>query len=187
MVENKEGFFHSNDGKTRESLIPNIKIGNLTNNDINQVLGSISNILKIPEECLMEQIAVTNVDVTNSIKIYDVRDNKIYGVLIFSKYHVFKGSPVLMFDDVARQFLNKEGINGYLFCIDKRLRGTHIDKKMLQYSVGYLKQFDYVWAGVGRQLKTHSYWKRMGFNEFLAIPEAIFYKMNVEDIIKRYS
>lgn len=187
MVENKEGLFHSDDGKTRESLMPNIKIGNLSEKDVNQVLGSISNILDVPVECLIEQMEVTNVDVSNSIKIYDVRDNKTYGVLIFSNYHVFAGSPVLSLPDVAKQFLDKNGINGYLFCIDRRLRGTNLDKRMLQYSIGYLKQFDYVWAGVGRKLNTHSYWKRMGFNEFLAIPEAIFYKMSIEDIIKRYS
>lgn len=32
-----------------------------------------------------------------------------------------------------------------------------------------------VWIGVEKDLKTHNYWKRLGFEEILSIDEANFY------------
>lgn len=66
-------------------------------------------------------------------------------------------------------------INGHSFVIDERLRGTKLDKKMLLYNFDYINQFDLIWLGVEKTLKTDNYWKRLGFEEILEIDEAKFY------------
>lgn len=185
MVLNKE-YFH-NDNKTRDEILENLEYGFLKESDINQVLTSVSHILDVPVFALLEQMEVTKVDINNCIKVYDKITNKIYGILIFSDFHIFKGSPILNFTEKCTQFQNTKGVNGFLFCIDKRLRGTNVHKEMLHKSIPYLSNYDYVWAGVAKNLKTHLYWKRLGFEEVFSIPEATFYKMDSCDIIKKYS
>ena len=46
---------------------------------------------------------------------------------------------------------------------------------MLLYNKEYIDQFDMVWCGVDKSLKSHNYWKRLGFEEVLNIYDAIFY------------
>lgn len=186
MNQDFSGYFHI-DGKTKETLLPNIAIGSLSNDDIDIVLESVSPIFNIPVEEFKTQLMVTNVDVNHSVILYDTRDQKIYGILIYCNFSVFNGSPVCLYPDIASQFDDLSGINGFLFCIDKRLRGTDYDRKMLRSSIPFLKSYDYVWAGVGKELNTHSYWIRLGFTKFLEIPEANFYRFDVKDIIKKYS
>ena len=46
---------------------------------------------------------------------------------------------------------------------------------MLLYNIDYINQFDLIWLGVEKSLKTDNYWKRLGFEEILDIEEAKFY------------
>ena len=112
----------------------------------------------------------------NSVKLIDKRDGKIYGLLIFSEYNISNGSPLREFNyDLWQYFYNVKQINGHSFVIDERLRGTKLDKKMLLYNMDYITQFDLIWIGVEKSLKTDNYWKRLGFEEILDIEEAKFY------------
>jgi hypothetical protein len=43
------------------------------------------------------------------------------------------------------------------------------------FNYEYLKQFDIIWCAVEKDLKSHSYWKHLGFEEILSIDEAKFY------------
>lgn len=112
----------------------------------------------------------------NSVKLIDKRDNKIYGLLILSEYNISNGSPLRVFNyDLCQYFYNIKQINGHSFVIDERLRGTKLDKKMLLYNIDYINQFDLIWLGVEKSLKTDNYWKHLGFEEILDIEEAKFY------------
>ena len=67
-------------------------------------------------------------------------------------------------------------VNGHSFIIDERLRGTNFDKKMLYHNIKFLADnYDLIWIGVERDLKTHHYWERLGFVEVFSIPQATFY------------
>jgi hypothetical protein len=47
---------------------------------------------------------------------------------------------------------------------------------MLWHNIKFLSEnYDLIWIGVERDLKTHEYWKRLGFVKVFEIPEAIFY------------
>ena len=84
--------------------------------------------------------------------------------------------PLSKEDEELCEYLMKYNqINGHSFIIDERLRGTSIHKKMLMFNYEYLKQFDIIWCAVEKDLKSHSYWKHLGFEEILSIDEAKFY------------
>jgi hypothetical protein len=81
--------------------------------------------------------------------------------------------------DYLSQFVQ---VNGHSFIIDERLRGTGLDRKMLFYNIKFLmKNYDFIWAGVEIDLKSHRYWERLGFIEVFRIPEAVFYMMPLNE------
>jgi hypothetical protein len=98
-------------------------------------------------------------------------------LLIFCEFPIKIGSPISFFERGLTEYL--EGfiqVNGHSFVIDERLRGTNLDKKMLYHNIKFLSDnYDLIWIGVERDLKTHDYWKRLGFVEVFEIPEAVFY------------
>lgn len=115
-------------------------------------------------------------DLDNSVKLIDKRDNKIYGLLIFSEYPINIGSPIEFINPILSSYLkNYKQLNGHSFIIDERLRGTTFDKRMLLFNMEFLEKYDLIWMGVEKSLKTHNYWKRLGFEEILDIDEAKFY------------
>lgn len=139
----------------------------------------------------LQQLLNTNVNVNESIKLYDPRDNSVYGVLILSNFPMEKGSPLSIIEPKAAKLLkNYSQINGFLFIIDERLRGSGFDKKMIEMALPYISQFDMIWVGVDKNLKTHNYWQRLGLVKTLTTNEAVFYtrfinKKCLEDIYNK--
>ena len=75
-------------------------------------------------------------------------------------------------------------INGHSFIIDERLRGKGIDKKMLGYCKDYIKTFDFAWCAVEKDLKSHNYWKKIGFDKVFSNSDASFYVLPQNEHLK---
>lgn len=71
----------------------------------------------------------------------------------------------------------KSALEGIGFLIEKQLRGTQIDRQLLNKILPQINNYDYVWAQVYTSLKTHNYWKRFG------LKEAILANDGHEDIV----
>lgn len=182
-MKDKKGIIWK-DGKSTEEILKNLSISRLTENDIEQV-GEIS------AACLpvsdaheaIEQFYMTHGNIRQSIKAYDRTTGQIYGILLLSDYPICCGSPILDFKpELGKQLMHKRGINGFSFVIDGRLRGTDAHRRMLNSALPFVSQFEYIWCAVADELKTHNYWKRLGFKEILVIPEAKFYILNTTDL-----
>lgn len=122
----------------------------------------------------------------NSISInYEIssieHDNNgnIIGVLIFGNYDICTGSPIIYYNkSYIDKFINKKGINGYMFFVNKENRGKNIDKKLIMYSYKSIKEkkYDYIWIGVDKKLKSHNYWLKHGFEKLFDFSDkASFY------------
>ena len=162
---------------SREELLKNYKICKTSPKDFVAIVTILINCFKIPtvEETLY-YIIQHNLDFKNSVKLIDKRTNEIYGLLLFGKCNMFSTARISInpiFDKVVGQLSH---VNGIGFIIDERLRGCGMDIKMLYHNVGYLNQFDLIWCGVDKSLKSHNYWKRLGFSEApVNVPFARFY------------
>lgn len=178
---------------TREELLPYMRI-QLTS------FGDAPHILKIlmksgfniqNEQEVLYQLLYSNADLNNSVKLIDTRTNEIYGLLIFSNYTLRQGSPLPIISPKLTEILdNFTQLNGFAFVIDERLRGTSLDKKMLTFNKEYIDKYDFIWCAVEEELKSHNYWKKLGFTEILSIPQAKFYiklgnKNNFADIYNK--
>lgn len=169
-------FLHDDD-KTKEDLLNHVKIEKTTYKDAYKIISILHSCFGVDsEESALRQLLFSNADLDNSVKVIDERDGKIYGLLIFCKFPIHIGSPLMHYNNELANYLMKYSqINGHSFILDERLRGTSIDKKMLLFNNEYLKQFDIIWCAVEKDLKSHSYWKKLGFEEILNIDEAKFY------------
>lgn len=186
------GKLHNNN-LTKEELLPYIKIEKTSFKDAPQILKilMLSGFGIRSEEEVLRQLLYSNADLNNSVKLIDQRTNEIYGLLIFSKYTLRQGSPLPLISPKLTSILDDyTQVNGFAFVIDERLRGTKLDKEMLEYNKEFLHDFDFIWCAVERELKSHNYWKRLGFYEIASIPDAMFYirlinKNKVADIYKK--
>lgn len=169
-------FLHD-DNKTKEDLLNHVKIEKTTYKDAYKIISILHSCFGIDsKENALRQLLFSDADLNNSVKVIDERDGKIYGLLIFCKYPIHIGSPLMNYNNkLAHYLMNFSQINGHSFILDERLRGTSIDKKMLKFNYEYLKQFDIIWCAVEKDLKSHSYWKYLGFEEILNIGDAKFY------------
>ena len=161
----------------REELLKNIVIGKTSYDDTQDIITILSNCFNVNSEAeILLQLLNSLADLENSVKVIDERNGDIYGLLIFSKFNITQGSPIMFINpSLGNDLSSLKQINGYSFILDERLRNTNIDKKMLLYNKEYIDQFDMVWCGVDKSLKSHNYWKRLGFEEVLNIYDAIFY------------
>lgn len=164
---------------TREELLPNIEITKMSYADAPIIVGTLSKSFGIhSEEGALRQLIYSNAQMDESVKVIDKRTGEIYGFLIFSKYPLHVGSPIMHINARLGGFLAQfRQINGHSFMLDERLRGLGIDKKMLKYNEEYIKQYEMIWLGVEESLRSGPYWKRLGFKEVMSIPEATFYVM----------
>lgn len=162
---------------TREDLLPNIEIVSTGYEDAPILVKLLKKCFNLPsEEDALRQLLYSNAQLDNSVKAIDKRNGDIYGFLIFSMFPIHVGSPILHINQRLGGFLVQfNQINGHSFILDERLRGTGIDRKMLFYQKEFLESFELVWIAVEKDLKTHNYWKRLGFKELFSIPEAAFY------------
>lgn len=160
-----------------EELIENCEISKTSPNDLIEIARILCCNMGVNNPIFaIEQLVNTNAQLDESIKVYDKRDGKIYGILILSKHSMNHGSPLPMLDNLcARAIQNCSQINGFLFILDERLRGHNFDRRMIKMALPYIKTFDMVWVAVEKDLKTHNYWKHLGLYEGLKINEATFY------------
>ena len=162
---------------TKEELLQNIEVVSTSYDDAPILTELLYKCFNLPSiEDALRQLLYSNAQLDNSVKVIDKRNGDIYGFLIFSVFPIHIGSPILHLDAKLGGFLIQfSQINGHSFILDERLRGTGIDKKMLFYNKEFLENFEMIWIAVENSLKTHSYWKRLGFKELFKIPEATFY------------
>lgn len=163
---------------TKNDLLEKVEIQKTTKEDLDQICKTLAKAFDLESEGeAYKQLTQSNALLNESIKLVDKETNEIYGLLIFCEFPIRIGSPISFFERGLTEYL--EGfiqVNGHSFVIDERLRGTNLDKKMLYHNIKFLSDnYDLIWIGVERDLKTHDYWKRLGFVEVFEIPEAVFY------------
>ena len=54
---------------------------------------------------------------------------------------------------------------------------------MLKFQKEFLDEYELIWCAVEKDLKSHGYWKRLGFKELFKIPEASFYAIFNDKLI----
>lgn len=163
---------------SRNDLLKRVRIEKTNVDDFEKICNTIAKAfgLNSKDEAVM-QLMNANAILNESIKLVDNETGDIYGLLMFCDYTLMVGSPIIRENPSLGKFLsNFRQVNGHSFVIDERLRGTGLDKKMLFYNIKFLSEnYDIIWIGVDNSLKTHKYWKRLGFVEVFGIPDAMFY------------
>ena len=179
------------DDKTRAELFENAEVQNTTREDYYEIIRILSHTFEHdgygmpPHQVLNimeDELRNSNADFENSVKVVDKRDGKIYGLLVFSHYPISLGSPLLTDKNTAmigEYLMGFSQINGFAFIIDRRLRGTGFDKKMIEFSEGFLMDFDFVWCATEIDSRSHEYWKRFGFIEIWEDEFSTFYIRNM--------
>jgi len=165
---------------TRKDLLEKVEIKKTSEEDFDNVCKTIAKAfdLESPGEAAM-QLIHSKVLMNESIKLVDKETGEIYGLLMFCEYPVSVGTPLLQINENLAKFLDEfKQVNGHSFVIDERLRGIGFDKKMLFHNIKFFaKNYDFIWCGVEYSLKSHNYWKKLGFIEIFDIPEATFYML----------
>ena len=175
---------------TRDDLLERVEIRKTTPNDLEDICDTLSRAFDMysPEEAY-PQLMQSRARLDESVKLVDRETGDIYGLLIFCEYPIKLGSPISFLEKELSEYLDRYvQVNGHSFIIDERLRGTNLDKQMLYFNIKFLRDnYDFIWMGVERDLKTHDYWKRLGFVDIFEIPEAVFYLIPLsEKMIKEY-
>jgi hypothetical protein len=165
---------------TRKDLLEKVEIKKTSEEDFDNICKTIAKAfdLKSPGEAAM-QLIHSHVLIDESIKLVDKETGEIYGLLMFCEYPVSVGTPLLQINENLAKFLDEfKQVNGHSFVIDERLRGIGFDRKMLFHNIKFFaKNYDFIWIGVEESLRSHGYWKRIGFIEIFDIPEATFYML----------
>ena len=166
-----------NNDLTKDELLPNIEVVSTSYGDAPMLTELLAKCFNLPsQEEALRQLLYSDAQLDMSVKAIDKRNGDIYGFLIFSRFPLHIGSPLMHFNAKLGGFLVQfNQINGHSFILDERLRGTGIDKKMLALQKEALNKYDLIWCAVEKDLKSHVYWKRLGFRELFKIPEATFY------------
>lgn len=170
---------------SKEELLQNIEIVGTSYEDAPKITELLARCFALPsQEEALRQLIYSNARLDHSVKAIDKRNGDIYGFLIFSDFPLHIGSPILHINPKLGGFLVQfKQINGHSFIIDERLRGTGIDKKMLKFQKEFLDEYELIWCAVEKDLKSHGYWKRLGFKELFKIPEASFYAIFNDNLI----
>lgn len=123
----------------------------------------------------------TNANFNESVKVVDPETGDIYGALIFSDYPLEETTTALD-EEITKLIENHPQVNGFVFLLDERLRGTGIDRKMLTYNLGFIKEnYDIIWCGVAKYLHSGDYWKRNGFKEICEDEDSTFYMLLIDE------
>jgi hypothetical protein len=163
---------------TKKDLLEKVEIQKTKKDDLEQICKTLAKAFDLSSDAeALQQLTQSNALLDESIKLVDKENGDIYGLLMFCENPIKVGSPISFLESGLTEYLDAyTQVNGHSFIIDERLRGTHLDKKMLWHNIKFLSEnYDLIWIGVERDLKTHEYWKRLGFVEVFEIPEAIFY------------
>ena len=165
---------------TKDELLERVEIRKTNPDDLGDICDTLSKAFDMysSDEAFF-QLMQSRVRLDESVKLVDKYTGEIYGLLMFCENPIKFGSPIVEYEKGISEFLDGYNqVNGHSFVIDERLRGTGLDKKMLFYNIEFLaKTYDLIWIAVEIDLRTHSYWQRLGFVELFRIPEAVFYMM----------
>lgn len=163
---------------TREEILSKCEVSNTNIGDAWKMCETVSSSFGLEDgnEAAM-QFMHSNVLFDKSVKFYDKESGDIYGLLTLSEFNIAEGSPIMMIDRELGLFLSRyKQLNGHSFILDKRVRNSGVDKKMLMYDFNFLKEnYDFIWCGVENTLKSHNYWRRFGFVDVLTIEDSTFY------------
>lgn len=165
---------------TREDLLKCVEIRKTSVEDLGLICKVLAKSFNLSSELeALFQLENSKARLDESVKLVDKNTGNIYGLLIFTEYPIDKGSPILMVESGVSKYLHDyKQVNGHSFIIDERLRAIGIDKKMLYFNADFLiKNYDFIWIGVEKSLRSKSYWERLGFTKVFEIPEATFYLM----------
>ena len=163
---------------SRKDLLEKVEIKKTSKDDIDKICKTLSKAFDLScEGEAYQQLTQSNVLLDESIKLVDKENGDIYGLLIFCEYPIKIGTPILFENNAIAEYLdNFSQVNGHSFVIDERLRGTNLDKKMLFHNIEFLRDnYDFIWIGLEKSLRTFKYWERLGFTEVFSIPQATFY------------
>lgn len=169
-----------NNENTQEEILKNCIVDYTDKYDLLDVVKILHKCFKIPSyQEALEYVRDINVDLDNSVKYFDPGTNEIYGLLLMADNTIDKGIPFLEYNNplllaLFNGFKQKEGA---AFILDKRIRGLGLDKWMLQTykDTDDYKERDMIWCGVQNELKSHGYWKHLGFTNFYNDKMAKFY------------
>ena len=164
---------------TKEELLKRVEIRKTNVNDLNRICNTLEKSFNLrPNEALW-QLENSNALLDECVKLVDKETDEIYGILIFCDYPIGLGSPIRIVENEINSSL--EGyrqINGHSFIIDERLRNCGLDKKMLSFNSKFLlMNYDFIWIGVEKSLRSFSYWNRLGFTKIFEIPQAVFFML----------
>lgn len=162
---------------TKSDLLERVEIRKTSEEDLDQICETLAKAfdLSSSDEARF-QLEQSKGLLKESIKLVDKETNEIYGLLMFCECPIQRGSPISFFESGLTQYFEEfTQVNGHSFIIDERLRGTSLDKQMLHYNIEFLAQnYDFIWCGVEKSLKTLPYWHRLGFVDIFIIEEATF-------------
>lgn len=157
-MEHNDLLFQQN-SLSKEELIANCEIAKTTERDWFQMAAALYCNMGVETPLMaVRQIIDYNINMTESIKLYDKRDGMIYGLLLIGEKNIEQATPIISEDPKGANALSKmKQLNGFLFIIDSRLRGCGYDREMIKMAMPFIKTYDIIWAGVGKELKTHNY------------------------------
>lgn len=175
---------------TKEDLLERVEIRKTSTEDLVQICKTLAKAFDLSCDAeAYQQLCQSKALLEDSVKLVDKESGEIYGLLIFCEYPIKFGSPISFLEKELSQYLDRYvQVNGHSFIIDERLRGTNLDKQMLYFNIKFLRDnYDFIWMGVEKSLKTLPYWHRLGFVDVFEIPEATFCLIPLsEKMIKEY-
>lgn len=175
---------------TKNELLERVEIKKTSIEDLVEICKILAKAFNLSSNAeAYYQLCNSKVLIDESVKLIDKESGEIYGLLMFCEYPIKIGSPICFLEKELSEYLDKyTQVNGHSFVIDERLRGTNLDKKMLFYNIEFLRDnFDFIWMGVEKSLRTLPYWHRLGFVDVFEIPEATFCLIPLsEKMIKEY-
>ena len=176
MIKKFDDYLHDNE-LTREELLDRVTLSYMEYCDIPQLAALMVKSFGVDTMCFaFEQLIRTRVLMERSVKLFDPSTNEIYGFLVLANYKISEGSPINLKEFSLGEFLDGfSQIHGYAFVIDKRLRNTGYDKRMLAMVDYFISTFDFCWLAVDSDLRSNAYWEKLGFKKIFSIPEATFY------------
>lgn len=176
--------FLQDDNFSKCDLLNNIEIKKTTFKDFKEIAILLQKAFNLKSlEDSVRQLIYSQINLDISFKLVNKINNKIYGMLLFSNNDINNGIPMFMIKQphLSNYLKNFKIINGFAFIIDKRLRNCGIDKKMLNISSNELLDYDFIWCGVQQNLKSHNYWKKIGFKKFFNYMDIDFYLRKVNN------
>lgn len=176
---------------TTQELLDKVEVSNTSEKDLQQICETLAHAFDLRDAAeAYFQLYNSKIMINDSVKLADKDNGEIYGLLTLCKADITNGTPILEEDyEFGMELKEFKQAYAHAFVIDERLRGRNIDKKMLAKALKFLmaNSYDFVYCGVEKDLRSHSYWKRLGFVELFSIPQATFYLMPLsEKLYGRY-